>query len=58
MRPLKDVLPANANSELYVFYDFETTQCKRYSDTAKAHVPNLVCVKQILRDVRLWKTLV
>jgi len=46
MRPLKDVLPANADKVLYVFHDFETTRNKRYSDTAKAHVPNLVCVKQ------------
>jgi hypothetical protein len=26
-------------------YDFETTQNKTYSDTAKEHVPNLVCVQ-------------
>jgi hypothetical protein len=42
IRPLKDVLPNNADSELYVFYDFETTQNKRYSDTAKAHEPKIV----------------
>ena len=46
MRHLKDVLPANANKILYVFYDFETTQNKRYSDKAKSHVPNLVCVQR------------
>ena len=46
MRPLEDVLPANAEMVLYVFYDFETTQNKSYSDTAKAHLPNLVCVQQ------------
>jgi hypothetical protein len=46
MRPLKDVLPANADNVLYIFYDFETTQNKSYSDTAKEHVPNLVCVQQ------------
>ena len=46
MRPLKDVLPANTDKVLNVFYDFETTQNKRYSDTAKAHVPKLVCVQQ------------
>jgi hypothetical protein len=44
--PLKEVLPANAEKVLYVFYDFEATQNKRYSDNAKAHVPNLVCVQQ------------
>jgi len=46
MRPLKDVLPANADKVLYVFYDFETTQNKRYSDNPQPHVPNLVCVQQ------------
>ena len=45
MIPLKDVLPANANNILYVFYDFETTQMKMNSDTAKEHVPNLVWVQ-------------
>jgi hypothetical protein len=46
MRQLRDFLPANANNALYVFYDFETTQNKRYSDTAKEHVPSLVFVQQ------------
>jgi hypothetical protein len=46
MRPLKDVLLANADNTLYIFYDFETIQNKTYSDTAKEHVPNLVCVQQ------------
>jgi len=46
MRPLKDVLPANADNVLYIFYDFVTTQNMMYSDTAKEHVPNLVCVQQ------------
>ena len=46
MRPLKDVLPGKANNVLYIFYDFETTQIKTYSDTATEHVPNLVCVQQ------------
>ena len=46
MRSLKGVLPANADNILYVFYNFETTQNKRYSDTAKAHVPNLMCEQQ------------
>jgi hypothetical protein len=46
MRPLKDVLPANADNLLYIYYDFQTTQNKTYSDTAKEHVPNLVCVQQ------------
>ena len=44
MRPFKDVLPPKTSNVLYVFCDFETTQNKRYSDTAKALVHNLVCV--------------
>jgi hypothetical protein len=46
MRPLKDVLPTNADNVLYIFYSFDTTQNKTYSATAKEHVPNLVCVQQ------------
>jgi len=41
-----DVLPANADNVHYVFYDFGTTQNKRYSDTAKTLVRNLVCLHQ------------
>ena len=37
----------NADKVQNVFYDLETTQNKRYSDTAKAHVPNLVCFQKI-----------
>ena len=29
-----------------MFYDFETTQDTRISDSATLHVPNLVCLKQ------------
>jgi len=54
MRTLKDVLPANSNNILYVFYYLETTQIKRYYYTAKEHLPNLVCV----RDMRKFKSLV
>ena len=36
MQLLKNVLPSS-NGVLYVFYDFETTQKARYSDTAKVH---------------------
>jgi hypothetical protein len=46
IRPLKDLLPSNANNVLYVFYNFETTQNLTYSDTAKEHVPNFVRVKR------------
>jgi len=46
MRPLKDVLPDTSDKVLYVFYDFETTQNTKYSDTATLHVPDFVCVQQ------------
>ena len=46
MRSLKAVLIASADNGLYIFYDSDTTQKKTYSDTAKEHVPNLVCVQQ------------
>ena len=37
---------APSDGVLYVFYVFETTQNTRYSDTAKVHVSNLVCIQQ------------
>ena len=46
MQSLKNVLPSS-DGVLYVFYDFETEQNTRYSDTAKVNVPNLVCIQQI-----------
>ena len=45
MRPLKNVLPAG-DRVLYVFYDFETNQNTRYSETTTLHIPNLVCLRQ------------
>jgi hypothetical protein len=45
MKPLKNELPSS-DKMLFVFYDFETTQDKRFSERAKEHVPNLVCVQQ------------
>jgi hypothetical protein len=45
MQPLKKVLPSG-DRVLYVFSDFETTQNTRYSNTARLHVPNLVCIQQ------------
>jgi len=45
MRPLKNVLPAG-DRVLYVFYDFETTQNTRYSETDTLHIPNLICLQQ------------
>jgi hypothetical protein len=55
MRPLKDDLPTNAINVLYVFYDFETTLNKGYCDTAKAYVPNLVCVQQFCARCELME---
>jgi hypothetical protein len=55
MRPLKDVLPANTDNVLYVFYVFETTQNKTYSNTAKAHLPNLLCVQQLCARCELME---
>ena len=49
MRPLKDVLPANTDKVLCVFYDFETTKNMRNADKAKAHVPNLLVSKRFVR---------
>jgi hypothetical protein len=45
MQPLKNRLPRNDNV-LFVFYDFETTQGTEVSDSAKLHVPNLVCLQR------------
>ena len=45
MQPLKNVLPSSDGVQ-YVFYDFETKQNTRYSETSKEHVPNLVCLQQ------------
>jgi len=45
MRPLVNV-PASSEHVLYVFYDFETTQDTKRSDTSNEHVPNLVCLQQ------------
>jgi hypothetical protein len=45
MQPLKNVL-TSGDGVLFVFYDFEKTQDTQYSDTARLHVPNLVCIQQ------------
>ena len=44
--PLVNKLPKSGNV-LFVFYDFETTQDTRISDSTTLHVPNLVCLQQI-----------
>ena len=45
MKPLLNVLPRSDNV-LFVFYDFETTQDTKISDSATVHIPNLVCLQQ------------
>jgi len=45
MATLKNELPRSDNV-LFVFYDFQTTQDKKVSDSATLHVPNLVCLRQ------------
>ena len=44
MKPLAKELPRNDNV-LFVFYDFDTTQDTRFTDSATENVPNLVCVQ-------------
>lgn len=45
MAPLLDVV-APSDKTLFVFYDFEACQNKKFTSTATEHVPNLVCVQQ------------
>jgi len=45
MQPLKNVVPS-ADNVLFVFYDFETTQDTKISETARVHVPILVCLQE------------
>jgi len=45
MKPLSNELPSGDNV-LFVFYDFETTQDTRISDSATVHVSNFVCLQQ------------
>ena len=46
MATLKNELPRSDNV-LFVFYDFETTQYTKVTDSATLHVPNLVCLQQV-----------
>ena len=59
MKPLQKELPRNDN-DLFVFYDFETTQDTKFSYSATIHIPRLVYLQQfcemqadinIVRDV-------
>ena len=45
MRTLSNELPRSDNV-LFVFYDFESTQDTRFTDSATQHVPNLVYLQQ------------
>ena len=45
MKPLSNALP-KSDDVLFVFYDFETTQDSKVTDSATVHVPNLVCLQQ------------
>jgi len=45
MRPLRNKLAA-CDRVLLLFYDFETPQDTKYSDSATVHFPNLVCLQQ------------
>ena len=54
MRPLKNALPAG-DRVLYVFYDFETTQTSRYSETATYTFQIFFVYCSIVRSARMWK---
>ena len=43
MQPLKNELPS-ADDVLFVFYDFETSQDMKISETVRVHDPILVCL--------------
>ena len=45
MKPLKNELP-RSDDVLFVFYDFETTQNKKFSFKANVHIPMFVCLQQ------------
>jgi len=45
MATLKNELPRSDNV-LFVFYDFETTQDTKVTESATLHVRNLVCLQQ------------
>jgi len=45
IQPLKNEL-SSADNVLFVFYDFENSQDTKISETAKVHIPILVCLQQ------------
>ena len=44
MRPVVNELP-RSDDVLFVFYDFETTQDTRLTESSTVHIPNLVCIQ-------------
>jgi hypothetical protein len=44
MQPLKNEL-LRSDDVLFVFYEFETTQVTKFSETVNEHIPILVCVQ-------------
>jgi hypothetical protein len=61
MAPLSPEIHSS-NRVLYVFYNFETTQNTKVTESATIHVPNLVCVQQFCtlyeEDLTLIKTVI
>jgi len=45
MKPITNEMPKSDNV-LFVFYDFETTQDTKFSDSSSELIPNLVCLQQ------------
>jgi len=58
MRPLKDVLLANANNVLCTFYDFETTQNIRNPKWQKNMCLTSSACNSFVRDIRKSKIVV
>ena len=44
--PLKNDV-SRSDNVLFVFYDFETTQDTKVTESATLHIPNLVCLQQV-----------
>ena len=56
MRPLKDALSSAGDKVLYVSYDFQITQNKRYSGKATLKYLISSACKNFVRGARTWKT--
>jgi len=51
--PLSDKVP-RSDKVIFVFYDFETTQDTKCTDTSFNHVPKPVCVRQFCTCAKIW----